>query len=181
MAQVPVATRYAQAFFELAKEKGEIASLGEVLASTADLFAASAELRSVLSNPAVQLKERRNVVEAIAEKAKWPRLFHNFVMLLLDKDRLRYLSEIRTSFEEKVDIHEGRVRARVTSAMELDKGQVEKIKSRLAGLTGKEVLLTTEVDEELIGGVIARVGSTIYDGSVRTHLQRMREAILKQV
>lgn len=181
MAQVPVATRYAQAFFELAAEKGEVESLGKALAGTSELFAQSAELRSVLSNPAVQLEERRKVVAVIAEKAKWPRLFRNFVMLLLDKDRLRYIGEIAQAYEEKVDEHEGRVRARVTSAVALNSRQTDAIKAQLGTITGKEVLLSTEVDEELIGGVIARVGSKIYDGSVRTHLQRMREAILKEV
>lgn len=181
MAQIPVATRYAQAFFELAREKGEINPLGTALQETSALFGASAELRTVLSNPAVQLAERRKVVEAIGEKAKWPRLFRNFLMLLLDKDRLRYLGEIAASFQEKVDAHEGRVRARVTSATSLSDGQVEKIKAQLASMTGKEVMLTTEVDADLIGGVVARVGSKIYDGSVRTHLERMREAILKEV
>ena len=181
MAQVPVAGRYAQAFFELAAEKGEVESLGKSLASTSELFKKSAELRTVLSNPAVQLEERRKVVEVIAEKARWPRLFRNFVMLLLDKDRLQYIGEIAEAYEAKVDQHQGRVRARVTSAMALNARQTEAIKKQLGEITGKNVILSTEVDEEIIGGVVARVGSKIYDGSVRTHLQRMREAILKEV
>lgn len=181
MAQVPVANRYAEALFSLGVENGELESLGQALQEMKAYFTGSDALRTVLLNPAIQLEERRQVITAISKKADWPRLFKNFTQLLLDKDRLRYIAEIAESYARKVDDHQGRARARVTSAVALKDEQVEKIRARLSELTGKDVVLTTDVDEELIGGIVARVGSTIYDGSVRTHLQRMREAILKEV
>ena len=181
MADEPVAKRYARALFELGVDNDELEAYGEALGEATKLFEKSAELRAVLLNPALKLEERRGVISALADKAQWPKLFRNFVMLLLDKDRLRYVASINRAFQRGLDEHQGRARARVTSAIELDDGQREQLRTRLGELTGKDVVMTTEVDEELIGGVVARVGSTIYDGSVRTHLQRMREAILRQV
>jgi F-type H+-transporting ATPase subunit delta len=181
MANVPVARRYARALFELGVEKDDLENLGEALAGANSLFAASEDLRIVLANPAVRQHERRAIVQAIAEKAEWPRLFQNFVLLLLDKDRLQHIKAIDEAFRRLQDDHEGRARGSVTSAVPLSDDQLSQIREQLAELTGKTVLLTTAVDEDLIGGVVARVGSTIYDGSISTHLQRLREAILKQV
>ena len=181
MANAPVARRYAQALFDLGVEHDQLEELGDALQQTSDLFKQSNELRSVLLNPAIKLEERRNVIDAVAKKAGWPKLFRNFLLLVLDKDRLRHVGAVSESYAEKVDDHLGRARARVTSAVELNDDQQDSLRARLGDLTGKEVVLTTEVDDALIGGIIARVGGTIYDGSVRTHLQRMREAILREV
>ncbi len=181
MANAPVAGRYAQALFELGIDSDQVEDLGDALASLSRIFEESAELRSVLLNPAIQLSERRDVIDAVAKKARWPQLFRNFVMLLLDKDRLRHIKEISNAYAVKMDDRLGRARARVTSAVELGDTELQTLKKRLGEITGKDIVVSTEVDEALIGGVIARVGGTIYDGSVRTQLQRMKEAILKEV
>ncbi len=181
MANVPVARRYARALFELGVEKGQLQEFGQALSACNTLFQESEDLHVVLSNPAVRREERTAVVQAIADKAGWPQLFRNFVLLLLDKDRLLHIGAIHESFQAMQDEKEGRIQGSVTSAVALTDAQLEKIRHQLKELTGKDVLLTAEVDEEVIGGVVARVGSTIYDGSIRTHLQRLREAILKEV
>lgn len=181
MAYAPVAGRYAQALFELGVEEEQVEALDKALGELAKLMEESAELRIALFNPAIQLEERRGVLAAIAERAKWPGLFQNFIFLLLDKDRLRFVDDISRAYAEKVDDYKGQARARVTSAMALKDPQIEAIRKRLSELTGKEVILTADVDESLIGGIVARVGSTIYDGSVRTQLARMGEAILKEI
>ena len=181
MANEPVARRYAQALFELGKDKDQLQELGEALQQAKSLFEQSDELRTVLVNPGIRLDERRAVIGAVADKMEWPKLFRNFVLLLLEKDRLQFIDAIAVAFSTRWDAHLGRARARVTSAVELGDADLQALKERLDKLTGKEVIMTTDVDEELIGGVVARVGSTIYDGSVRTHLQRMREAILQEV
>ena len=181
MANAPVAGRYAQALFELGIDSDQVQDLGEALANLSRLFEDGDELRSVLLNPAIKLSERRDVIAAIAKKARWPQLFCNFVMLLLDKDRLRHITDISNAYAIKMDDRLGRARARVTSAVALGDKEIETLKARLGEITGKDIIVSTDVDEALIGGVIARVGGTIYDGSVRTQLQRMKEAILKEV
>ncbi len=181
MAESPAAKRYAQALFELGIEHDQLEPLGDALNDAATLFADSAQLRNVLTNPAVELNERRDVIEALVDKAGWPRLFRNFMLLLIDRDRIRHIEAIADEYARRTDDHLGRARASVTSATELSDDQIESLQSRLGELVGKDVIMTTEVDESLIGGVVARVGGTIYDGSVRNHLQRMRDAILREV
>ncbi len=181
MANTPVARRYAQALYELGVEKDELQSLGEALQQMKQLFEQCPEMRNILLNPAIKLKERRQVIDAVVDHGSWPTLFRNFVLLLLDKDRLVHIGDIAQAYANQMDDHLGRARARVTSAVELKDGELDTLRARLGKLTGKDVVVTTEVDDALIGGLIARVGGTIYDGSVRTHLQRMREAILKEV
>ncbi|TXD34985.1 F0F1 ATP synthase subunit delta [Lujinxingia vulgaris] len=181
MAKVPVARRYARALLELASEQKKLEPIHGSLSWLSEAFDQSETLRQALLNPGVKLKERRAVIEALAQKQGWDQLFKNFVMLLLDRDRLRYVREIAEDFSAGVDEKAGRVRARVSSATALSDAQLAEVKAALAKMTGKEVLVETSVDEALIGGVVARVGGSIYDGSVRTQLKRMREAILKEV
>lgn len=181
MAETAAAQRYAQALFELGIEHDRLEQLGDALQGAARLYATSEQLREVLTNPAVELSERRSVIEAIVDRAGWSKLFRNFLMLLIDRDRIRHIKAIAAEFARRSDEHLGRARAEVTSAVELSDQQLESLRTRLGKLTGKEVIMSTEVDESLIGGVVARVGSTVYDGSVRNHLNRMRDAILKEV
>lgn len=181
MAESPAAKRYAQALFELGVEHDQLEPMGDALDQMATLYRDSRQLRNVLTNPAVDLAERREVVDAIADEAGWPQLFRNFVMLLIDRDRTGHIEAMADEYARRTDEHLGRARATVTSATELSDDQLQSLRQRLGELTGKQVIVSTEVDESLIGGVIARVGSTIYDGSVRNHLQRMRNAILKEV
>jgi len=181
MAKVPVARRYARALLDLATEGGKVETIHASLSWLGEAFDQSEDLRQALLNPGVKLKERRAVIEALASQKGWDQLFRNFVMLLLDRDRLRHVREISEDFSAKVDEQAGRMRARVTSAVALSDAQVAEVKAALAKMTGKEVLVETSVDQELIGGVVARMGGSIYDGSVRTQLKRMREAILKEV
>lgn len=181
MARSPAAKRYAQALFELGVEHDQLEQLGEALREAAQLFEESSELRTALINPAIELDERRTVVDAVADEVGWPGLFANFMKLLIDKDRVRELPGIAEEYAGRTDDHLDRARATVTSASPLSDDQIGALRQRLGELTGKEVVVSTEVDESLIGGVVARVGSTIYDGSVRNHLQRMRNEILKEV
>lgn len=181
MADTPAARRYAEALFELGIEHDQLEQLGDALRQAATMYAETDELRMVLTNPAVELQERHDVIEAVVDEAGWPQLFRNFLLLLVDRDRIVHIEAIADEYARRTDDHLGRARAEVTTAVELSDEQLASIRDQLAELTGKDVIMTTDVDESLIGGVVARVGSTIYDGSVRNHLQRMRNAILKEV
>lgn len=181
MATTPVARRYANALVEIGVEKNMLERLGEQLAALNALFEGSDELKHVLLNPSITLEERRAIVRAIGQKSGWEALLVNFALLLLDKDRFRVLPDIAADFQRQLDERMGNVRAHVTSATPLSPGQQASIKAAITGITGKNVLLDSDVDAELIGGVVTRVGSTVYDGSVRTQLQQMRDAILKEV
>lgn len=181
MATTPVARRYARALLELGIEHKNLDKLNEQLGALGRVYTANADLSSVLLNPSIKLEERRAVVRAIAAKYSLEPMLLNFALLLMDKDRFRQIPAISEEFSRLVDEKKGNVRADVTSATQLSPLQQNALKKALADMTGKNVLLETQVDPKLIGGAVTRVGGVIYDGSVRTQLQKMREAILKEV
>lgn len=176
----PVAKRYARALLEIGVEKSNFALLQKQVRELANLYAGSAPLRAIVTNPSVRTDERRAVIEQIAARAAFNPLVRNFALLLLDNDRFDHIGAIADALDMLVDEHAGNVRAEVTTAAPLKDSQVASIKGALAKLTGKNVLLDTAVDPEILGGAITRVGSTLYDGSVRTQLDTIRASILDQ-
>jgi F-type H+-transporting ATPase subunit delta len=176
-----ISRRYARALIEVGIDKGSAEQLLEQVTEYADLYSESRELRNVLSNPAVKLEERRGLVRAIGAKAGWNQFVTNFGLLLLDNDRAKFLPGVALELSTMYDEHVGNVRASVTSARDLSGSRIEEIKKAIADMTGKNVILETEVNPELIGGVITRVGSVVYDGSVRNQLNNLRESILDEV
>lgn len=177
-----VASRYAQAFFELAQEKNLTQVIGTQLQQAVGIFEQSKEFRNTMLNPSIELDERKAIMEKIAQKYQWHKLTLNFSLLLLDKDRFGVLPEIQQDFQKRVDKIRGLVRASVTSATELSLLQQSQIKKALSKLNdGASIELQTEVNPELIGGVVARVGGRVYDGSVKTQLERIRQSILSQI
>ncbi|MBA2664342.1 MAG: ATP synthase F1 subunit delta [Bradymonadaceae bacterium] len=181
MATTPVARRYARALYEIGAELKNLDKLNEQLSALGRNYSASRELRNVLLNPSVKLEERRQIVRSLGQKSSWEPVLTNFSLLLMDKDRFRQVAAIAEEFQRLVDEGKGNVRAQVTSASDLSLVQKEQLKKAITTMTGKTVLLETTVDATLIGGAVTRVGSVVYDGSVRTQLEKMREAILKEV
>jgi F-type H+-transporting ATPase subunit delta len=179
--RAPVTKRYARALLDLGLEKGNHAVLQTQLRELADLYDGSPELRTVVQNPSVRVDERHEVLSTIAKRGGWTPFIRNLAFVLLDNDRFGEVGDIADEYEELLDAHAGNVRARVTTAQPLKDSQVATIKGAIAKLTGKTVLLETEVDPDILGGVITRVGSTLYDGSVRTQLEAIRESILDEV
>lgn len=181
MAGQPVARRYAKAMLDIGTEQGSAEELREQLDAMAKLYRDSRPFRNALLNPSVKLEERRRVIKAIGQKLGLNEMLVNFVQLLLDNDRFRVLPDIAEQYSAMVDARSGRVRAQVTSAEPLDPAQQARLKAALGKLTGKDVLLQTEVDQDILGGVVTRIGTTIYDGSLRTQLETLRTSILEEV
>lgn len=176
----PVAFRYARALLDLGIEKGNYALLQKQLRQLAEIYDESPALRAIISNPSVATSECRTVIEQIAQRSAFNPFIRNFALLLLDNDRFSLVATIADELDELVDAHAGNVRAQVTTSKPLKDSQVATIKGAIARLTGKNVLLQTEVDPSILGGVVTRVGDTIYDGSVRTQLETIRENILDE-
>lgn len=181
MATHPVATRYARALLDIALERGSVETIHPQLRDIAHIYGNNRDLRAVLVNPSITLEERRRVLRALAQAGQWDPMMLNFTLLLLDKDRIRVLEAIAREFQKLYDEHAGVVRAHVTSATSLSEGQKDGVRQAIAAVTGgKTVVIETVVDPELLGGVVTRVGGTVYDGSVRNHLHRLRESILNR-
>jgi F-type H+-transporting ATPase subunit delta len=173
-----VARRYARALFGIGVQQGNFEALGKELASLAELYAESRELRQTLENPVFKQSQKRAIVEGILPRVATNRLVHNFALMLVERGRIGALPLIARAFQELTDAQLGRVRAVVTSAKPLDGKTEGDILRALERRTGKKVLMKTEIDPTLIGGVIARVGDLVLDGSLRTRLASVGNRIL---
>jgi F-type H+-transporting ATPase subunit delta len=173
-----VARRYARALFEIGVEKGTFEALGQELEALATLYRESLELRHTLENPVFKISQKRAILEQLLPRVAPSRVVQTFALLLVERRRINVLPSIARAFQELTDTQLGRVRATVSSARPLDVITVAEIQRALERRTGKKVLLKTELDPTLIGGVVARVGSLVLDGSLRTRLATLGSRIL---
>jgi F-type H+-transporting ATPase subunit delta len=174
------ASRYARALADLvlAPARGsDPEAVAVELAVFEQALAGSTELRNVLLSPAVKPALKRAVVARLAGDAGLSRLVTNFLYVLIDHRRTAMLSEIRQAFRGIVDERLGAVEVEVAAARELTDEQHGQIALRLGRLTGKKVRCRFAADSSLIGGMVARIGSTIYDGSVRGQLEALRRRL----
>jgi F-type H+-transporting ATPase subunit delta len=138
----------------------------------------SQELRNALLTPAIQNSRKRAVIaKLLSETAGGSPLIRNFAYVLIDHRRITIIGEIREAFELQVDERLGFARAEVTSAAPLEGSVGAGLEAELSRLTGKRMRLRFEVDPELLGGVVARIGSTVYDGSVRGELRQLAKKL----
>lgn len=173
-----VAGRYARAFAEVvAAHKIDADKVAEQLTLLATLVTESADLRNVLENPSVEHKQKLGLLDAIVERMGVAKLLRNFVAVLVDHKRIGQIGKIAELFKQELDQRMGIAGARVSSARELTAAEKKSLEQRLAVVTGKTVRATYSEDPGLLGGAVVRVGSTIYDGSVRGQLQRIKEQI----
>ncbi|HLB25679.1 MAG TPA: ATP synthase F1 subunit delta [Nitrospirota bacterium] len=174
-----VARRYAKALLALASKSGETEAVKKDLSAVAEAFRTSKPLQSVVMNPIFSAKDKAKVVRGLAAELKVSPLCARFLDLLVKKGRFRYVREAAAGYADLLDIAQGRVKATVTSAAALSDDEVAKLKDRIKAVAGKEVELKVEVDPALIGGVRTRIGSTVYDGSIRNQVARVRDTLLK--
>jgi F-type H+-transporting ATPase subunit delta len=138
-----------------------------------EVFSASHELRNAMVSPAVPPARKRAVAGRLAGILQVSRSVRNFLMVLIDRRRVGSLAEIAEAFEVLLDERLGTVRANVTSALGLSDSQKARLQEELSRLTGSPVRLRFAVDPGLIGGIVARIGSTVYDGSVEGQLEAL--------
>lgn len=143
------------------------------LRAVESLLDESPELRNAMLTPAIQTSRKRAVMADLIRRVGGSDLIRNFIYVVLDHRRVGIIGEIREAFEIQLDERMGVVRAEVTSAAPLNGGLSAGLESELSRLTGKRMRLQFKVDPNLIGGVVARIGSTVYDGSVRGELQEL--------
>lgn len=176
-----VGRRYADALVELASEKNILETVSGDLDAFGSSLADSRELRAALKNPGFSVAERQAVVGSMLDSAKADGITRNFLYLLVENGRMEAFGEILSAFEQRVDDRLSRVRATVSSAVPLGSEMLAQIEEQVKHLTGKnDVLLTSEVDPSLIGGIVTRVGDLVLDGSIRTQLSTIRNQLLTQ-
>ena len=175
-----VAARYANALADVATRAGSELRAQDALTelrSFEDLLKTSSDLREALMTPAIPVGRKRAVIGRFADLLRLSRISRNFLFVLVDHRRIALLSEIIAAFELAVDERLGFARADVQSARELTGPQRDAVRSRLEGLTGKQIRARYAIDDALIGGVVARIGSTVYDGSVRGQLESLERRL----
>jgi len=173
-----VSRRYARALFSIGVDRGSFEQLGQELDAVAALWTGSPELRQALENPVFPSAQKRAVLQSLLVRVEVSSDVQKFVLLLLERRRLPAVPSVARAYREMADVHTGRVRAHVTSAQPLAPAELERVRQSLARRTGKHVILEAAVDPALIGGVVARVGDLVLDGSVRTQLGMLREKLL---
>jgi F-type H+-transporting ATPase subunit delta len=174
-----VSSRYARAFADvIADSKLDATKAVDQLRSLVAAFQESHDLREVWESPAITVEQKQGVLDAIAAKIGiTDRPLRNFIAVLIDHNRIALLPDIARQLDIELNSRIGRIDAEIVSARELAPEQRSALIAEISRLTGKTILPHYATDEKLIGGVKVRVGSTIYDGSVRGQLQRIRQQL----
>jgi F-type H+-transporting ATPase subunit delta len=175
-----IARRYAKALLEIGIQQQTYDALGKEVERAADTLRSSPELRSALENPVFSLEKRKLIMDELSRRLALSKTVRNFIMLLLDKGRIARLPDIARFYRTLVDEHAGRVRATVTSTRPLDPMLETRLKTALEKSSGKVVIFEKREDPAILGGLVTQVGDTVYDGSVRTQLQQLREELLSE-
>ena len=172
-----IAGRYATAAFDLARDGGAIDQVAGDLASIEAMITESEELRRMIRSPLISREDQGRAMDAVLEKAAVSDLTRRFVAVVAANHRLFALDDMIAAFAEILERHRGEVTAEVTSAQPLSETQLDAIVTALAETTGAKVALTAEVDPDIIGGLVVKIGSRMVDFSLRTKLQRLELAM----
>jgi F-type H+-transporting ATPase subunit delta len=172
-----VSSRYAAALADVAFERKNGERVKADLASFVDAFSESADLRNFLETPAIGYEAKQNAIQKLAERMELAPEVRNFIQLLVIHRRTELLREIQQAFEREMNARLGIAEAEVKSARTLNGAEKEKLKAALEQRTKKKIEARFSEDGSLIGGTVVRVGSTVYDGSVREQLTRLRHKL----
>ncbi len=173
-----VASTYARAFADVVF--GDRLDVNRALAelrAVAALLAESSDLRRVWENPAIPAEQKRALLDAIAQRDGISKQVRNLIAVLIDHRRIHFLEPVIQQLEKEIDARLGFAEAEIITSRDLGDAEKREVEARVEKLTGKKVRARYERDASLLGGALVRVGSTIYDGSVKGQLERMKEAI----
>lgn len=172
-----LARRYAAALADVAMEQQDSGKVKDGLASFVDLFFESDDLRNFLESPSLQPEAKRRVIEEIGERMSLPEPVRNFIWVVVHHRRTEMLRDIGAAFREELNGRLGIAEAEVSSARSLSEPEKQELVTALERRTGKKIEARFREDPSLLGGAVARVGSMVYDGSVREQLARLREQL----
>jgi F-type H+-transporting ATPase subunit delta len=178
MSNETVARRYATALADVVVKSGETGTVTSELNAWVQMITTNAELENVLRNPVVQHIKKEKVLESLLERVKPSKTTANFLRILLKNDRLADIGTINERFLQVLEERSGTVSAEIISSRDLSEGERTELRSNLEKLTGKRINPSWRLDPELIGGVVTRIGSTVYDGSVKTQLETLKEELV---
>ncbi len=173
-----IARRYSAALADVIVGSNETVTVQNELVRWSELFNGSPELQTVFNNPAITLVNKEKVLNGLIERTKPSKTTANFLKVLLQNGRLADLGEINERFAAVLDERSGVVSAEIISARELPDDERAEFAKNLEKNTGKKVIINYAIDKDIIGGVVTRIGSTVYDGSVKTKLENLKEKLI---
>jgi F-type H+-transporting ATPase subunit delta len=171
------ANRYAKALLDVAIKEADPVKVEQDLAAFADLFANHDELRRSLTNPVVPVHAKRAVIEQLVARLQPSKPVAKLMLLLADRDRLELLPDMMNAYRERLMDYQNVIRAEVVSTIPLSQDRAAVLQQKLAAVTGRTVNLNARVDPSIVGGLVARVGTVVYDGSIATQLAKMKERL----
>ncbi len=177
MKKLAVGRCYAKALLLIGKEDGQAEKYREELDGVARLIDGNQTLDQAINNPLYDAVDRKKLLQAIVGKLNLSKVMSSFLILLYDKGRFDFVSSINELYQKLADELKGIARASLVSATELSSETVEKIRTSLSKKTGKDIILDTKQDPDLIGGIVTRIGDLVLDGSIKTQLLNMRESL----
>jgi len=172
-----IAKRYAKALFNLAKAEKKIEQYGDELDGMDRLLDEIPELANAIQSPLYPEAARKSIFATLAEKVGSTPIMKSLFNLLIEKNRVIHLKDINTYYKALIDENANVARAQLTTAVELDDAAVAEIAQTLEKMTGKKIIVELQHDPDLIGGVVARIGDLVLDGSVRTQLLNIKESL----
>jgi F-type H+-transporting ATPase subunit delta len=178
MIEGSLSRRYSKALFQLAREAGREEKIGEEIEQ---FYAAynDSELQRVLTNPAFGVDTRKRILIQVTHSQQLSPLTVHFLSLLLDRDRLAHLTGIVSRYRRLLNEAKGRVEAKIVGASALEPAMFEQLRRQLGAISGKEVVLEQSIDPSLVGGLLVDLEGTVYDGSIRTQLEKMKQRIAR--
>lgn len=180
MSSQTVARRYATALADVLVGQGEERVIQDELIGWGLMISSNSQLQEVFANPTIPYDQKRKVLQELISRTNVNQLTANFLQILLKNQRLTVLDEINGKFAEVLDARAGVVAAHVTTARPASEDMKRLLVEKLSRITGKNVRLSFSTDDSLIGGMVTRVGSTVYDGSIRSQLDRMEKMLAGQ-
>ncbi|HKJ04085.1 MAG TPA: ATP synthase F1 subunit delta [Geopsychrobacteraceae bacterium] len=179
MSNSAISIRYAKALLNIAAEKQQVEPYAAELAKVVSVMESEDVLRLLLDSPTFAVEKKAAIMRDLAELLKLSEGMNNFLGLLLEKGRIGYLPQIKNNYRRFADEQSGLVRARLSSASELSSERTDAIKQDLEKQTGKQVVLSVDIDNSLIGGLQAEMDGKLFDGSVKTQLKRITDTLAK--
>ena len=177
MKNLIIAKRYAKALFNLAKEENKIEQYGEELAGLVLIFETNPELANVIQSPLFPEASRKAIFSSIISSANLTPIMTSLMNILIEKNRVVHIAEIKDYYMALIDEHANVARAKISAAVEMDEKAIHDVAKALQKLTGKKIVVDFQQDPELIGGLVTRIGDLVLDGSVRTQLFNIRETM----
>jgi F-type H+-transporting ATPase subunit delta len=174
-----LAKRYAKALLTLGREDGNYEQYGQELNQFVSFWDATPEFADAAANPLYAKENRKVICNRVVDKMGLSPVLKSLVDLMLEKNRVNIIPDVRTFYQKLLDEMSNINRAKVVSAIPLSEDAMAAIKDALEKVTASSVIVETEVDPELIGGVVARVGDLVLDGSVRSQLTSIKENLMK--